>query len=421
MFTRQERSRRRPRVLGAGALGLLLAWSSVVPTTPSAEAEPPPAATANEEEQLRGVWISSVSNIDWPSRTGLTPEAQRAEYDALLDRAVELRLNAVFVQVRPTADAFWPSEYEPWSQWLTGTQGGDPGYDPMAYLVEQAHRRGLEFHAWFNPYRVSTQADPNRLSPDHPARRNPDWVFSYGGQLYYDPGVPAVREFVQDAMMDAVERYDVDGVHFDDYFYPYPVAGQQIPDGDTFAEHGGDFSSVADWRRDNVNRLVREMGERVRAAKPEVDFGVSPFGIWRNAATDDRGSRTSGLESYDAVYADSRRWVTEGWIDYVAPQVYWEIGHAAADYGVLVPWWSEVVAGTGVGLYTGQAAYKVGSSPAWDDAELSEHLTLNRRHPEVGGDIYFSMSSLRGNAARAIERVVRDHYSDAAAEEAPSS
>jgi uncharacterized lipoprotein YddW (UPF0748 family) len=389
----------------AGAVSLMLGLVGAGPAPTVA-----PCAPGGQPEQMRAVWIATVSNIDWPSRPGLSVAAQQQEYRAILDHAVRLRLNTVVVQVRPTADAFWPSPHEPWSQWLTGVQGQDPGYDPLAFLVAEAHARGLQFHAWFNPFRVSKQDDPTRLVPEHPARQHPDWVFGYGGQLYYNPGIPAVREFVMDAVMDAVTRYDVDGVHFDDYFYPYPVAGAPIPDGAAFAQYGGAFADVADWRRDNVNQLVRGMAERIHAVKPDVEFGVSPFGIWRNRSADPRGSATRGLESYSAIYADSHTWVKQGWVDYIVPQIYWEIGHGAADYAVLVPWWAGVVAGTGVELYIGQAAYKVGSTPAWDEAELAEHLALNRKYPEVLGDVYFSARSLTSNAAAAMDRVVAGHY-----------
>jgi uncharacterized lipoprotein YddW (UPF0748 family) len=388
-------------ILGVGVLGL------------GAGTSPPDAASCGAggagPGQMRAVWVATVANTDWPSRPGLSVEAQQTEYRDILDHAVRLRLNTVIVQVRPTADALWPSRHEPWSQYLTGTQGRDPGYDPLAFLVAEAHERGLDFHAWFNPFRVSTQGDPARLVPEHPARQHPDWILGYGGQLYYDPGVPEAREFVMDAVMDAVERYEVDGVHFDDYFYPYPVAGEQIPDGATFERHGGG-ADLGDWRRDNVNRLVRGMSERIGAVRSGVSFGISPFGIWRNAASDPRGSATGGLESYSAIYADSRTWVEQGWVDYVVPQVYWEIGHPTADYAALVPWWASVVAGTDVQLHIGQAAYKVGSSPAWDDAELADHLTLNREHPEVRGDVYFSATSLTSNAAVAMGRVADEHY-----------
>lgn len=368
------------------------------------------ATAAGPTTAMRAEWIASVTNIDWPSAPGLSADQQRAEYTRLLDRAVENELNAVFVQVRPTADAFWPSEYEPWSHWLTGEQGVDPGYDPMKFLVEQAHQRGLEFHAWFNPYRVSMQADPGKLVPDHPARQHPEWVFEYGGQLYYDPGVPQARAFVEDAIMDAVGKYDVDGVHLDDYFYPYPVNGEAIPDQDTFSRYGGRFDNIEDWRRNNVNLLVSELDKRIHEVRPGAQFGISPFGIWRNRSSDPAGSETSGLESYSAIYADSRAWVANGWVDYINPQIYWELGHPAADYAALVPWWANQVKGTDVNLFIGQGAYKAGEQGWEDPAELSRHLTFNRDYPQVDGDVYFSASSLDGNAKEAMAKVVADHY-----------
>lgn len=369
------------------------------------------SATANQgSTTVRAEWISSVTNIDWPSAPGLSIDEQKAEYITLLDQATANKLNAVFVQVRPTADAFWPSPYEPWSHWLTGQQGQDPGYDPLAFMVDQAHQRGLEFHAWFNPYRVSMQADPNALVPEHPARQHPEWIFEYGGQLYYNPGVPEARTFVTDAIMHAVQNYDIDGVHLDDYFYPYPVDGEEIPDSETFAEHGAGFDNIEDWRRENINLLVSELDKRIHAAKPDAKFGISPFGIWRNKASDPAGSNTNGMESYSAIYADSRAWVINGWVDYINPQIYWHLGHPNADYAALVPWWADTVAGTDVELYIGQGAYKVGEQN-WDAAELSEHLTFNKDYPEVVGDVYFSATSLTSNAKDAMAKVVADHYS----------
>jgi uncharacterized lipoprotein YddW (UPF0748 family) len=370
-----------------------------------------PAPAPCDEGETRAAWIATVDNIDWPSRPGLPAADQQQEFRALLDDLRQRGLNTVIVQVRPTADAMWPSPYEPWSHWLTGVQGKDPGYDPLAFLVEEAHARGLKFHAWFNPFRVSKQADRAKLVPEHPARQHPDWVFEYGGQLYYNPGQPAVREFVTQVVTDVAQRYAIDGVHFDDYFYPYPVQGEQIPDTETFAAHGAGVGNVGDWRRQNVDRLVAGVSERLAALNRDVEFGISPFGIWRNRAADPRGSATSGLQSYDAIYADSYAWVRNGWVDYIAPQVYWEIGHPAADYAALVPWWAEAVAGTRVELYIGQAAYKVGTAPAWDDGELADHLALNREHAEVRGDVFFSARSLSTNAAAAMERVAAEHYS----------
>ncbi|WP_248960229.1 glycoside hydrolase family 10 protein [Sphaerisporangium perillae] len=397
----QARAASLPGRRGAGAEDALSATGTGTPADWSAR-------------QMRGMWIASVVNINWPSRTGLSAEQQKAEFLSWLDLAASRRLNAVFVQVRPTADAFWPSRYEPWSQYLTGVQGKDPGYDPLEFMIEAAHERGLAFHAWFNPYRVSMQADPAQLVPDHPVRRNPGWGVAYGGKLYYNPGLPEVRAFVQDAIMDAVTRYDIDGVHFDDYFYPYPVAGQEFNDADAFARHGAGFPDKAAWRRSNVDLLIQEMSRRVREEKPEIAWGVSPFGIWRNAATDPLGSATSGSQSYDNQHADTRGWVKKGWLDYVAPQIYWNIGLPAADYAALAPWWSQVVADTGTQLWVGQAAYKVGVAgqpAAWQDpAELSRHLTFNRDHPEIGGDIYYSAGDLRADRLGSTTRLQNDHY-----------
>ncbi|WP_422771959.1 glycoside hydrolase family 10 protein [Plantactinospora sp. WMMC1484] len=380
------------------------------------------------KRQFRAMWIASVVNIDWPTRESYTaPDriaAQQAEYRGWLDLAQRLNHNAVVVQVRPTADAFWPSPYEPWSEYLTGTRGQDPGWDPLAYLVAEAHRRNLEFHAWFNPYRISMPdgagADIDKLAPGHPVRQHPEWAVAYpanaaGSRLYYDPGIPEVRQFVQTAMLDAVRRYDIDGVHFDDYFYPYPAAGQDFADQATFERYGAGFASKADWRRHNIDLLVQEMGQRIKAVKPWVKFGISPFGIWRNAAADPLGSETNGTQSYDANFADTRKWVKEEWIDYIVPQVYWNIGFTVADYAKLVPWWSEVVAGTRVQLYIGQADYKIGDpaqpAPWQDPAEMSKHLAFNRDHPEVDGNIHFSAVQVRANKLGATDIYAAEHYS----------
>jgi uncharacterized lipoprotein YddW (UPF0748 family) len=361
------------------------------------------------------MWLATVANRDWPSKPGLSAAQQRAELIAHLDTAVGRHLNAVVFQVRPTADALWPSPYEPWSGVLTGVQGEDPGWDPLGTAVEEAHRRGLELHAWFNPYRIANHTDLSRLVPTHPARLHPDWVVPYGGKLYYNPGLPEVRAFVQDAMLDAVRRYDIDAVHWDDYFYPYPVAGQVFDDDAAYAAHGGSFPDRASWRRDNTDRLVREMAASVKRIRPRAQFGISPFGVWRNAATDPLGSDTrAGVQTYDDLHADTRKWVREHWIDYICPQLYWNIGFAAADYAKLVPWWSDVARGTGVRLYAGEALYKAGdpAQPAqWQDpAELSRHLTFAERYPQVSGHVFFSAMEVRADRIGAMARVVEDHY-----------
>uniref|UniRef100_UPI000AC690F9 glycoside hydrolase family 10 protein n=1 Tax=Peterkaempfera griseoplana TaxID=66896 RepID=UPI000AC690F9 len=424
----RPRPSRRTLLRAAGiAAGTAAAGLSAVP----ARAVAPPAAAAAAGQQtagtaaspqasspgdrgLRGEWIATVANIDWPSRTGLSPAEQQAEFTGLLDRAMALRLNAVFVQVRPAADAFWPSRFEPWSQYLTGTQGQDPGYDPLAFMVEAAHSRGLALHAWFNPYRVSLQSDPAKLAPTHPARLHPEWIVGYAGQLYYNPGVPAARAFVEDAILDAVERYEIDGVHFDDYFYPYPSGTAAFPDDEAFAAYGGGFTDRAAWRRNNVDLLVREVRDRVRAARPEAAFGISPFGIWRNASSDPEGSATNGTQSYDALNADTLGWVRKGWLDYIAPQLYWNIGLTVADYAVLAPWWARAVRDTDVQLWIGQAVYKAGdpSQPAaWQDpAELSRHLAMDESMPEISGEILYSSADVIADRVCGVSTMAADHW-----------
>ena len=424
------RPSRRVVLRAAGAAAAVTAAAAGLPATAASAASPavrprPDRATSGSPRsgrpaadtagrQLRGEWIATVANTNWPSRTGLSPTEQQAEFTALLDQAVTLGLNAVFTQVRPAADAFWPSRFEPWSQYLTGTQGQDPGYDPLAFMVEAAHARGLALHAWFNPYRVSLQSDPAKLAPTHPARLHPEWIAAYAGQLYYNPGVPAARAFVEDAILDAVERYEIDGVHFDDYFYPYPSGTAQFPDDETFAAYGAGFTDRAAWRRNNVDLLVSEIRDRIRAVRPEAVFGISPFGIWRNAGSDPRGSATNGTQSYDDLNADTLGWVQKGWLDYIAPQIYWNIGLAVADYAVLAPWWAGAVRGTGVELWIGQAVYKVGDPgqpAAWQDpAELSKHLTMDAGLPEISGEILYSATEVAADTIGGVSAMVADHW-----------
>lgn len=372
---------------------------------------------AHPKRQARGVWIASVSNINWPSTPGLSADEQRAELTTMLDQLVSLRMNAVYLQIRPTADALYASRLEPWSKFLMGTQGVDPGYDPLEFAVAEAHARNLELHAWLNPYRISLDTNIDELVPWHVARKHPDWVVSYGGELYFDPGVPAVREWDLDVISDIVRRYDVDGIHFDDYVYPYPVGTEQFDDDASFAKYGGGFTDRDDWRRANADRLVAAVGQTIHAIKPWVKWGVSPFGIWRNNTTDPRGSATSGLQSYDAIYADSRDWVLEGWLDYIAPEIYWNIGFPAAAYDVLVPWWSDVVKGTGTQLIIGQDVAKIGSNspPAWlNPDEMPDHLIFNRSYPEVVGDIYFDVTLLLTDPLGFATRLRDDLYADPA-------
>jgi uncharacterized lipoprotein YddW (UPF0748 family) len=380
-----------------------------VPANARAECSAVQAPGDSRSRQLRGMWIATVTGVDWPKDAGESVARQQAEFRRLLDTAKAMNLNAVFVQIRPNSDAFYPSPYEPWSQWITGTPGKNPGYDVLAFMLKEAHARNLEFHAWFNPYRVSRQSDLKKLAAGSPARKHPDWVRKYGDGLWYDPGLPQVRDLATKAVLDVVRKYDIDAVHFDDYFYPYPESGD-FPDKATYKAYGKGMK-LADWRRRNVDTLVQGLSEQIHKAKPWMRFGISPFGVWRNSSSDPAGSDTHALQSYDDIYGDTRKWIKKGWIDYVTPQLYWAIGDDRADYATLVDWWSKQVAGTKVQLSIGQAGYRVGEDATWKKpAELSKHLTLNQRYPAVRGDVFFSAADLAANRRGFAARVRADHY-----------
>ncbi|GAA3191616.1 glycoside hydrolase family 10 protein [Actinocorallia longicatena] len=376
----------------------------------TAECPKVPATGDDPAKQVRGMWISSVYGGDWPGDPELSVAKKKAGYRKLLDRAKAMRLNTVFMQIRPAGDAFYASPYEPWSAWLTGKAGKDPGWDVLKFLIDEAHARDLEFHAWFNPYRVGQDNKRAHLAPSSPARKHPDWVHVYGKYLWYDPGLPQVRELALNAVLDVVRKYDVDGVHFDDYFYPYPT-GKDFPDAKTFKAYGKGYASKAAWRRANVDQLVQRVSGEVKKAKSWVKFGISPFGIWRNKRDDPAGSNTKGLDSYAEIYGDTRKWVRQRWLDYVLPQLYWPIGDKAADYRTLVAWWANLVKGTGVQLTIGQAAYRIGEDKIWKKPdELSRHLTLNRKYPEVRGDVFFSAADVSANRGGFGSVLLRDHY-----------
>ncbi|GIH22913.1 glycosyl hydrolase [Acrocarpospora phusangensis] len=391
-----------------------VAWA-LTPETGAAGNVPTAAAgcavpEGTSKRQLRGMWIATVHNLDWPSKAGLSPARQRSEYVKLLDTAVRRNFNAIFLQVRPASDAVYRSDLEPWSQFLTGTPGGDPGWDPLPFLIEEAHRRGLEFHAWFNPYRAAYDDKVGKLPAGHPARVHPEWTVKHEGRLYYNPGLPQVRDHVTRVITDVVRRYDVDGIHFDDYFYPYPGGGSEFADSAAFRRYG-DGRKLGAWRRDNVNKLVAQVSKAVRGTKPYVKFGISPFGIWRNKSEDPAGSNTRGMSAYDQIYADAKAWIKARTVDYLIPQIYWPRGLAIADYKALVPWWAKAVRGSGVDLYIGQALYQVGSGGAWSKpGEMPAHLTLNQKYPEVKGDVFFSAKEVKRNPLDVMDRLSAEHY-----------
>lgn len=358
------------------------------------------AAPAPSDTAMRGVWVSSVYNLDYPKTPGTDAASLRRQADAILDGAESMGLNAIFLQVRPSADALYPSGIFPWSKYLTGTCGAAPtdGFDPLRYFIDGAHARGLELHAWLNPYRITKGKDAewNALPASHPAKQHPEYTVKYtDGNYYFNPGLPAVRQLVEDGVSEILDKYpDIDGIHFDDYFYP----GQDFDDAATFAQYGGGFSDIGDWRRENVNILVRELDALIHRKNPAIQFGISPSGVWANKADNPRGSDTrGGNPSYSKAYADTLAWISEGTVDYVCPQLYWYMGQSAADYTVLTKWWSDAVKGSDVKLYIGEAAYKCDDPEQGDiwkgSAELLRHLGYCETQPGVGGHIFFRYGS----------------------------
>lgn len=293
------------------------------------------------KREFRGAWIATVANIDWPSKPGLMAEDQKQEFIALLDRLTAVGCNAVIVQIRPACDALYASQLEPWSRYLTGAQGTPPApyYDPLVFMIEEAHKRNLEFHAWFNPFRALMDSKNNPNPPSHVTIRHKDWIIAYGGKSYIDPGIPEARQYVMQVINDVVKRYDIDAVHMDDYFYPYRVPGKEFGDGKSYARYGKGMDRE-DWRRENVNIFVQQLNKAIKQTKPYMKLGISPFGIWRNKSKDPEGSETNGGQTnYDDLYADVLMWMQKGWVDYMMPQLYWEHNHRAAPFSVLQPWW----------------------------------------------------------------------------------
>ena len=371
------------------------------------------ASTVNvsaSDKEMRAAWISTVYNMDWPSSKN-NETAQKREYIELLDKLKSVGINTVVVQVRPKADAIYKSNINPWSEYLTGTQGKDPGYDPLPFLIDEAHKRGMEFHAWFNPYRVTTTGtDLSKLASNNPARLHPDWVLKCKNgsneALIYNPGLPEVRKHIVDSVNEVVKNYNIDGVHFDDYFYR-----SGIDDSDTYNKYKKPGQSIEDWRRENVNTLLKEVKTSIKEIKPNVEFGVSPKGIWRNKDSDPTGSDTRGAESYSDDFADTRTWIRQGLVDYVVPQLYWPIGYSAADYSKLVSWWANEVRGYDVDLYIGQGVYKNGTGdyPGQDVAgEIKEQINLNRQYSDIKGSMYFSARDIVKNSK--LQSDMKDLY-----------
>ncbi len=375
-------------------------------------------SSPDAKTELRGLWVATVLNLDYPSQPGTDSETLKSEAGKIIEYASDTGFNAIFLQVRPTADAFYKSSLFPWSKYLSGTQGLAPGnsFDPLKFWVDEAHKRGIEVHAWINPYRITKKTsdepvqDLKTLDASNPAVKNPSWVVKYSdGNLYFNPGIPGVRKMITDSVLEIIGGYDVDGIHMDDYFYP----GKNFNDGAAYIKYGSGYKSIDDWRRSNVDILISDISKTIKASGREVRFGISPFGIWANKDKNLLGSDTRGLQSYYDHYADSRKWVKEGLIDYIAPQIYWNVGYSVADYSKLLLWWKDVTSGTGVDLYIGQAAYRAGNSDrtsSWYGiSEIEKQLKLNDTLPEVKGSIFFRYKSLE--ELPALSAAMKAYYS----------
>ncbi len=343
--------------------------------------------------QLRAVWIATVENIDWPASRLLSADQQKASFTAMMETYRDAGFNAVFVQVRPCADAFWKSKYEPYSVYLTGTQGKDPGYEPLPFMIKEAHRCGLEFHAWLNPYRAVQNLKTNKLTADHITKKHPEWFLTYGNQKLFNPGLPEVWQYFTGIVTELVNNYDIDGIHLDDYFYPYRIAGKPFPDWQTYTLYGNGMNKE-DWRRHNVDTVIHLLHDTIHKLKPWLPFGVSPFGVWRNKSKDQLGSETrAGQTNYDDLYADVRKWLQLGWTDYVVPQLYWETGHPVCDYETLLHWWADNSFGKPV--FVGHATYRQGEQGCWaGTAEMEKQIALAEKHEHISGDVFYNSNSM---------------------------
>jgi uncharacterized lipoprotein YddW (UPF0748 family) len=348
--------------------------------------------------EFRAVWVATVDNIDWPSSKNRSVAEQKAEYIKLLDMHQQNGMNAVVVQIRPAGDALYPSSLEPWSEFLTGKQGKAPVpyYDPLEFMIQETHIRGLEFHAWMNPYRAVFNMKTSSVAPTHLTKIHPEWFLEYGGKKYFNPALPEVQQHTARVVRDIVSRYDIDAIHMDDYFYPYRIAGKEFPDQASYLQYGRGMNKE-NWRRSNVDSVIKILYQTIRATNPRVKFGISPFGIWRNKSQDPMGSDTKGGQTnYDDLYADILLWLEKGWIDYVVPQLYWERGHKLADYDVLLDWWNQH--SYGKQLFIGHGFYRAGTNSSWrNPTELPKQLELLRNYSTTQGSVYFNSKVFEKN------------------------
>jgi uncharacterized lipoprotein YddW (UPF0748 family) len=375
--------------------------------------------TPKTPHELRGVWVSTVQRVDFPSKESTDPVFLKKEWDKLLKFYKSLNLNAVIVQIRPTGDAIYPSKIVPYSQWLTGKSGRPlaGNADLLKYMIETSHTEGVEFHAWINPYRVIIDGDTTKLDPKHPFRAHRNWVLKYGREYLLNPGIPAVRAYLTSVVEEIVQKYDIDAIHFDDYFYPYRLPNEVLADDATFAKYGQNFDNKDDWRRANTDSLISNIRQVIKKHKPNVQLGVSPNAVWRNLKDDPTGSDTHAYQrSYDDLYADVRGWIRNGWLDYVAPEIYFHRGFAIVDYEKILDWWTKNSDGTR--LYISHAVYKINHQPkypAWSDpSEIPQQLMLARSKPKVEGLVFFSSKSLMDNPLGVTDVLKQVIFLDAA-------
>ena len=364
--------------------------------------------SAYPKREFRAAWIQSVNG----QFRGMPTEKLKQNLIGQLNSLQKAGINAIIFQVRPEADALYASRLEPWSRFLTGVQGKapEPYWDPMQFMIDECHKRGMEFHAWINPYRTKTTLK-SELAPNHVYNIHPEWFVTYGDQLYFDPALPESRRHICMVVSDIVSRYDVDAIHMDDYFYPYPIKGKDFPDDASFARFGGGFSNKGDWRRSNVNVLIKKLHETIREIKPWVKFGVSPFGIYRNESSDPLGSKTKGLQNYDDLYADVLLWAREGWIDYNIPQIYWHIGHPVADFESLVKWWARNTENRP--LFIGQSVMNTVQNADPKNPSINQlprKMALQRAYQTIGGSCQWPASAVVENAGKYRDALIAEYH-----------
>lgn len=348
------------------------------------------------KREMRAAWISTVDNIDWPSKPGLSDKEMKTEMITLLDNLRSNNLNTVVFQIRPTADAYYKSTKEPASYWITGTQGVAPGFDPLQLMIDEAGKRGMSVHVWLNPYRVQKDTTKEVLAKNHLYFKKPELFLTYGKTRYFNPGYKETRDFVASVVGEIVRNYDIQAIHMDDYFYPYKIPGQEFPDQAAFAKEPRQFKDKDDWRRDNVDLIIKQIRDTITANKPGVEFGISPFGVWRNIAKDSDGSNTvAGATNYDDLYANILKWQKENWIDYVTPQLYWHIGFDRANFEVLAKWWAKHKFGANV--YIGHGDYKISTTAKeveWRSPEqIVKQIEMIRTMPLIDGSMHFTASN----------------------------